>query len=224
MLLVNTFILLIYFPGYHNIPLRMPRQQEDIEYFIQSVTSYLPASEKRLQVYRQEQSEDPVTKTVISYCQSGWPKHSSLQKDLKPFWPFRGELNLYNGLLLYGSRIVVPVKLRTETLEKIHHGHQGINRCLLQSMSSVWWPGVSKAVEAYVKSCPHCQKTYIPPREPLIILPLPQRPWERVAADLFELDGTQHLVIDYYSRYPEVIQLHGTTSTTIVNALRSIFR
>ena len=183
-------------------------QQEDIEYFIQSVTSYLPASEKRLQVYRQEQSEDPVTKTVISYCQSGWPKHSSLQKDLIPFWPFRGELSLYNGLLLYGSHIVVPVKLHTETLEKIHHGHQGINRCLLRSVSSVWWPGVSKAVEAYVKSCPHCQKTYIPPREPLIILPLPQRPWERVAADLFELDGTQHLlIIDYYSRYPEVIQL-----------------
>ena len=91
-------------------------------------------------------------------------------------------------------------------------------------MSSVWWPGVSKAVESYVKSCPHCQKTYIPPREPLIILPLSQRPWERVAADLFELDSTQHLlVIDYYSRYPEVIQLHSTTSTTIVNALRSIF-
>ena len=90
-------------------------EQEDIEYFIQSVTSYLPASEKCLQVYRQEQSEDPVTKIVVSYCQS---KHSSLQKDLKPFRPFRGELSLYNGLLLYGSRIVVPVKLRTKTLDK----------------------------------------------------------------------------------------------------------
>ena len=87
-------------------------------------------------------------------------------------------------------------------------GHQGINRCLLQSMSSAWWPGVSKAVKAYVKNYPHCQKTYIPPQKPLIGLPLPQR--QRVAADLFELDSTQHfLIIDYYSRYLEVIQLNS---------------
>ena len=91
-------------------------------------------------------------------------------------------------------------------------------------MFSVWWPGVSKAVEAYGKNCPHCQKTFIPSREPLILLPLPKRPWERVAVDLFELDGIQyHLVIDYYSRYPEVIQLRTTTSAATVNALKSIF-
>ena len=111
-----------------------------------------------------------------------------------------------------------------QTLYKIHHGHQGINRCLLRSMSSVWWPGVSKAIETYVKNCPHCQKTFTPPREPLMVVPLPKRPWERVAADLFELDGIQYLlVVDYYSRYPEVIQLRTTTSAAIVTALRSIF-
>jgi len=107
-------------------------QQEDIEYYIQSVTSYLPASNKCLQIYRQGQAEDPTIKHVISCCQSGWPRYSTLQENLKPFWPFRGELSLYNGLLLYGSRLVVPVKLRAETLYKIHHGHQGINRCLLR--------------------------------------------------------------------------------------------
>ena len=90
-------------------------QQEDIEYSIESVTSYLPASEKRLQIYRQEQAEDPTIKTVISYSQAGWPKYSTLKEDLRPFWPFRGELSLYNGLLLYGSRIVVPVKLHTRS-------------------------------------------------------------------------------------------------------------
>jgi len=91
-------------------------------------------------------------------------------------------------------------------------------------MSSVWWPGVSKAVETYVKNCPQCQKTFTPPREPLMVVPLPKRPWERVAADLFELDGIQYLLVfDYYSRYPEVIQLCTTTSAAIVNTLKSIF-
>jgi len=59
-------------------------QQEDIEYYIQSVTSYLPASEKRLQIqiYRQGQAEDPTIKLVISYCLSGWPRYSTLQENL----------------------------------------------------------------------------------------------------------------------------------------------
>jgi len=51
-----------------------------------------------------------------------------------------------------------------------------------------------------------------------MVVPLPKRPWERVAADLFKLDGIQYLlVVDYYSRYPEVIQLCTTTSAAIVN-------
>ena len=122
----------------------------------------------------QGQAEDPTIKLVIPYCQSGWPRYSTLQENLKPFWPFCGELSLYNGLLLYGSRLVVPTRLCAETLYKIHHGHQGINRCLLRSMSSVWWPGVSKAVETYVKNCPHCQKTFTTPREPLMVVLLPK--------------------------------------------------
>ena len=53
-----------------------------------------------------------------------------------------------------------------ETLAKIHHGHQGIQRCQARVMTSVWWPGVSQAVETYVKHCSHCQKKYVPPKEP----------------------------------------------------------
>ena len=57
-----------------------------------------------------------------------------------------------------------------------------------------------------------------------MVWPLPRRPCKRVAADLFEMDCTQYiLVVDYYSRYPEVVQLCTTTSATIVNALKSIF-
>ena len=57
-----------------------------------------------------------------------------------------------------------------------------------------------------------------------MVWPLLKCLWERTAADLFEMDCTQYiLVVDYYSRYPEVVQLHATTSAAIVNALKSIF-
>ena len=104
----------------------------------------------------------------------------------------------------------------------IHHGHQGIQRCQARVKTSVWWPGVSQAVEVYVKNCSHCQKRYVPPKEPLISSTLPSRPWDRVAADLFELNNNHYIVIvDYFSRYPEVCQLKSTTSVSVVKTLKA---
>ena len=39
-----------------------------------------------------------------------------------------------------GTRIVIPKCLQHETLERIHEGHQGINKCRARANRSVWWP------------------------------------------------------------------------------------
>ena len=169
-------------------------QQEDVEYFIESVATHLPASKDRLEVYREAQLADPTCTAVRNYCTTGWPRQQTLTNNLLPYWKVRGEISLYENLLLYGSRIVVPAKLQKETLYKIHQGHQGIQKCRLRISSSVWWPGVSKAMESYIKNCPECLKSYIPPKEPLLSSPLPSRPWQKVAADLFELNKSHYLL------------------------------
>ena len=111
-----------------------------------------------------------------------------------------------------------------ETLHKIHAGHQGIVRCRLRATSSVWWPGISKDVESYVKKCPECVKMTANPREPLLTTPLPRYPWEKVATDLFQHNGSTYLLaVDYFSRYPEVIKLNSTTSQAVISSLKSIF-
>ena len=67
-------------------------------------------------------------------------------------------------------------------------------------------------------------KILCPTKEPLLISSLPDRPWQKVAAYLFELNNCQYvIVIDYFSRYPEVIKLGTTSSTSIINTLKSIF-
>ena len=148
-------------------------QQEEVEHFIQTVVTQLPASKDRLERYCQAQLTDPTCTAVRNYCISGWPRKQTLTKNLLPYWQVRGELSLYENLLLYGSRIVVPIKLQNGTLYKVHQGHQGIHKCRLRIASSVWWPGVSKAIENYIKNCPQCLKSYIPPKEPLLSSPLP---------------------------------------------------
>ena len=62
------------------------------------------------------------------------------------------------------------------------------------------------------------------PREPLIKATLLSHPWEEVTSDLFHLNNSTYLiVVDYFSCYPEVIQLKSTTSASIIKALKSIF-
>ena len=54
--------------------------------------------------------------------------------------------------------------------------------------------------------------------------PLPDYPWQVVTTDLFELNGDKYvLVVDYFSRFPEVIKLSSTTSAVVIAAFKSLF-
>ena len=104
-----------------------------------------------------------------------------------------------NKLILFGNTLVIPSHLRKEILTKIHQGHQGIQRCRLRLVTSVWWPGASKDIEMLIQNCPQCCKMTTPHKEPLMSSSLPTHPWETVVADLFELKGTSYvLVVDYF--------------------------
>ena len=92
---------------------------------------------------------------------------------------------------------VVPKALQRQTLQKIHTGHQGIQRCRLRAKLSIWWPGISKTINDMVKQCSTCSKHFKPR---MIPTPLPDYPWQKVSSDLFQLDGAQYIVVvDYYS-------------------------
>ena len=75
-----------------------------------------------------------------------------------------------------------------------------------------------------VKRCPTCIKQHVNAAEPAIPSELADRPWQKLAADLFELKNQQYLlVIDYFSRYVEVAKLSRTTSPNIIVHLKSMF-
>ena len=46
---------------------------------------------------------------------------------------------------------------------------------------------------------------------------VPDRPWEAVAADIFHYEGKDYLlVVDYFSKYPEVVHLNRKTSDAVI--------
>ncbi len=168
------------------------RLQEETEKLVVAFITRLPASKERHDEYSKAQAADPICSTVASDCQNGWPNQSEITPDIKPFWKARGDLTIPDGtLLLYHQRIVVPKVLQRQTLQKIHTGHQGIQRCRLRAKSSAWWPGISKTINDMVKQCSTCLKHFKPRSEPMIPTPLPDYPWQKVSSDLFQLDGVQ---------------------------------
>ena len=195
------------------------------ELFINAIVSSLHASADRLQEYRAAQQADNHCQQLIDFCKRGWPEYKrQLPGDLHKYWPVRGELTLHDDLLLRGRRIVVPQSLQAETLQKIHSGHQGITKCSLRITSSVWWPGAKRQLEELVHNCPECTKAMQAQKQPLISTPLPEHPWEKLASDLFEINGNMYLlVVDYFSRYMEVQTLSTTTSAGVIRALKAIF-
>ena len=52
--------------------------------------------------------------------------------------------------------------------------------------------------------------------------PIPARPWESIATDLFELRGKDYLVtVDYYSNFIEVDRLFSNTSIEVIHKLKA---
>ena len=76
-----------------------------------------------------------------------------------------------------------------------------------------------------VKKCIPCQvATPKSPREPLKMSPLPNGPWEQVSVDFCEVAGHYVLVvIDDYSRFPEIEILHSTAAKAVLPKLDRIF-
>ena len=198
--------------------------EELAELLMATCIAHLPASKDRLDAYRRAQKADQTCSLLIKYCRDGWPGKNSVDPMAKPYWEVQSELTLGDDLLLCGSRVVVPEALRAETLKKLHQGHQGIVRFRLRAQTSVWWPGVSKQITDLVKRCPECTRDATPNKEPLMPTSLPDHPWQKVGSDLFTLKGVNYLlVVDYFSRYPEVVQLKSTTSQSVITSLKSVF-
>ena len=115
--------------------------QDLAELCVIAAVSNLPASNPRLETYRKAQSRDPICQKILKYCHEGWPDKREIDPPVGAYWEAQGELTVGNGLLMHRQRIVVPKELQTDTLRKLHEGHQGIVRCRLRARISVWWPG-----------------------------------------------------------------------------------
>ena len=196
----------------------------DVEMFVNTIMSSLPATKQRLTEMAHEQSTDEICKQLIQYCQSGWPSKHQVPQSLKPYYSVSAELNIQQGLLMRNNRIVIPSSLHSDMLDKLHTGHQGITKCHRRAQQSVWWPGLSKRLEELVTNCSECRRNRSQNAEPLMPTPFPKLPWQKLGSDLFVWKNSHYLlIIDYFSRYIEIAKLSSKSATSIITHMKSIF-
>ncbi|KAG6440823.1 hypothetical protein O3G_MSEX001465 [Manduca sexta] len=140
---------------------------------------------------------------------------------------FQTELWTYESLLLRGSKIIIPLKLRQQVLEAAHEGHPGIVAMKTRLRTKVWWPKIDVDAEKLVKSCKGCTLVSAPnhPR-PMMRRELPSQAWIDVAIDFLGPLPSGHylfVIVDYFSRYKEIKPMKIITSAETIKTLKEIF-
>ena len=65
---------------------------------------------------------------------------------------------------------------------------------------NIYWPGLNKATHHFKDTCnTHIQHTSTPPKEPIILSPQPQWPFQMICGDYFIIAGHAYMaIVDRY--------------------------
>ena len=198
---------------------------EEINIHVIEMLSNINISGGKLEQITREQNNDATIRKVIEYTFGGWPESKYFEGEMQSYFRARGDLSMCDNCLIFRNRIVIPASMQSDILAKIHLGHLSLDKCRKRIVYTVWWPTISSDIVSYIDRCNFCQIHRRKNKaEPMKASNLPQRPWQKLGADLFELEGKMYLVIiDYFSRWIEVEFLKRSVSETVVKKMLSIF-
>ena len=169
--------------------------------------------------------KDPVLSRVRKLIQSDG-EIPETEAELRRYSQKALELSVVDGILLWGSRVIVPHPGRDIILQQLHETHPGVSKMKNLARSYIWWPGIDKDIEntvAHCNTCPIHQPA--PVQAPIHPWEYPNRPWSRVHVDhAGPFHGKQFLLlIDAHSKWLEVHIVGSTSSSVTINKLCDIF-
>lgn len=136
-------------------------------------------------------------------------------------------LTLYDGILLYRGRVIVPDinYLRTHLIREVHDpistAHPGRDKTYRLLKDRYYWKGMLADVDRYVRNCHPCRRASSPrDKTPGLLqpLPVPERPWQHISMDFVSFNKDKHgydnvlVIIDRLSKESVSIPCHKTTT------------
>lgn len=173
-------------------------------------------------------SEDPVYQELLSALVNNVSVHKLPRKH--PAWTYKPHwenISVYKDslLILDGTRIIVPFKLRSAVLSSLHESHAGFTKTHKLAKQIYFWPGLSVELKNLIDCCEPCQRLR-PSQgaEPLQLYPPAAAPMTDVSIDLFEAKSGHYLVmVDRFSGFPFVVKLKALHTAAITNHLMNWF-
>ena len=116
---------------------------------------------------------------------------------VKPFKSVKNELTTTTqGIILRGTRIVIPAALQQGAIDIPHEAHLGIEKTKSLICQKIWFPQIDSRVKDTIEQGIACQAVGKPkPSEPLRMTEMPELPWRTVH-------------VDSYGPLPTVIKLY----------------
>lgn len=179
---------------------------------------------------KEASNTDQHIRILKDFIQNGFPEsYDHLPMQLRPYWQHRGSMSIVDDVILVGDRILVPPSLRDVICKILHSAHQGTNAMRERAKVTVFWPGITDAINVTREKCTSCwqmtpSQPHLPPANPFI----PSYPFEAIAADFCKQGGHHYLItVDRFSNWPEVLKVNpggkNAGSSGLVNALKSYF-
>ena len=98
-------------------------------------------------------------------------------------------MTIEDGLLLKGTRIIVPNTLHPEMIQLLHTGHLRYEKCLNRAKQSMYWPGLYEELKELVTNCTTCLK--FSSQKPTCLSnrqytghEIPVHPWSKLASNI----------------------------------------
>ncbi|XP_031339506.1 uncharacterized protein K02A2.6-like [Photinus pyralis] len=186
------------------------------------ISENLPVDYKKVAL---ETRKDVVLSKVYNYLSVGWPSKVE-EQTLTPYFRKRLELTLEQGCVMWGYRIIIPTKFRQQLLDELHSSHLGIVKMKSIARAYFYWPNLDKDIEETCRACIPCQTiANNPQKSEIMSWNKPTRPWQRIHVDfLGPIKGNTFLIVlDAFSKYPEIKKMERTTSEETIEKFRDIF-
>ena len=139
------------------------------------------------------------------------------------YYRVRDQLTVIDGILMLDSLFIIPEALRRKVMVLSHEGHPGQDIFRETLRQRVWWPGLTKDATQFAEQCSTCWRKRNNPAQDLLPTEI-EGVWEKLAVDIVTIDGHHLLsIIDYGSRFPELLDLSSTTTSGVIDKLMEVF-
>ncbi|XP_031355110.1 uncharacterized protein K02A2.6-like [Photinus pyralis] len=134
--------------------------------------------------------------------------------------------NMHDGCIFYGMRVVIPKSLQQTVLNELHDAHLGMTKMKAMARSYCFWNGIDADIEMTVKKCRSCclvQKEAA--KVPVHSWEFPSFPFQRIHIDYAGpfMNTNFLLIVDAYSKWPEIFPTRNTDTKTTIRILRRTF-